>query len=181
MRNSITNTLPTLALACATLFATSCAEVEADVPEAQVTQKAVTFQGTGWSNGHGEASTMQFFTLSSTNLAWMKDLNSKVYVTEIDLAAVAGVQDLNFIHYAHVSISDASAKVPPVEIATYMRPDNMAPTAVLKVKTAYPIDISKVWTAKKMLVGVAVAGDLPEKSWSVDVTLHLSGKISYKL
>jgi hypothetical protein len=69
----------------------------------------------------------------------------------------------------------------PVVIVDYVRPDNMAPTSVLTAKTPYPIDVSKVWTAKKVLVTVTVAGDLPHKPWTVDVILHLSGKISYKL
>jgi hypothetical protein len=52
---------------------------------------------------------------------------------------------------------------------------------VLSAKTPYPIDISHVWSAKRLLVTVSLAGQLPDRGWSVDITLHLSGKISYKL
>ena len=180
MRSPINIALLTLALSASA----ACAQVEADVPEAQVTQKGVSFHGTGWSGGgwHDEASVTQSFTLSSANLSWVKDLNSKIYVTEIDLEAASGVQDLSFIHYAHITIANADSKMSvPITIVDYVRPDNMAPSSKLTAKTPYPIDISRVWTAKKLLVTISVAGDLPEKSWSVDVIIHLSGKISYKL
>lgn len=185
MKNPLTNALLKLALACATVAGASCAQVEADVPEAQITKKGVSFHGTGWGGGggrHDEVSATQTFTLSSENLSWVKDLNSKIYVTEIDLSAVSGVTDLNFIHYAHVSIADAdSRKSAPITIVDYARPDNMAPSTMLVAKAPYPVDISTVWTAKKILVTISLAGDLPDKSWSVDVILHLAGKISYKL
>lgn len=161
--------------------AVSCAQVEADVPEAQVTQKGVAFYGVGKGDWHGEVSATQSFTLSSDNLSWVKDLNSKIYLTQIDLRATGSVQDLSFIHYAHITMSDADKMAMPVELADYVRPDNQAATSLLTAKTPSPIDISKIWTAEKLLVTVTLAGDLPDKSWSVDVILHLSGKISYKL
>ena len=179
-----THTIETLLVAMAIgAVAASCAQVEADVPEAKVTQKGVSFHGAGWGGGgwSGEVSTTQSFTLDSDNLSWVKDLNSKIYLTQIDLTANSGTQDLSFIHYAHVTMSDGDRKAMPVELVDYVRPDHQAPTAVLIAKTAYPVDVSKLWTVKKLVVTVTVAGDLPEKSWSVDVTLHLSGQISYKL
>jgi hypothetical protein len=161
--------------------AAGCAEVEAEVPEAQVTQKGVSFRGGGWGGHRDEVSATQTFELSATNLSWVKDLNSKVYLTQIDFRAASGVQDLGFIHFAHVSMSDGERRSKPVELVNYVRPDGQPATATIAAKTPYPVDISKVWTADKLLVTVSVAGDLPDKSWSVDVTLHLSGSISYKL
>jgi len=161
--------------------AVSCAQVEADIPEAQVTQKGVAFRGASSGGWHGEVSATQSFTLTSDNLSWVKDLNSKLYLTQIHLQAASGVQDLSFIHYAHITMSDADKKAMPVELVDYVRPDHQAPTALLTAQTPYPIDISKIWTVKKLVVTVTLAGDLPDKDWSVDVILHLSGKISYKL
>jgi hypothetical protein len=166
-----------LAVLCA-----SCAQVEADVPEAQVTQKGVAFHGTGgWGTWPGEVSALQSFVLSSDNLSWVKDLNSKIYVTQVDLRAASGVDDLSFIHYAHVTIADAENMWKPVEIVDYMRPDNQGPTPLLTAKTLHPVDVTEVWRAKKVVVSIALAGELPSKPWKADVTLHLSGKISYKL
>jgi len=161
--------------------AAGCAQVEAEVPEAQVTQKGVSFRGGGRGGYHDEVAATQTFELSSTNLSWVKDLNSKVYLTQIDFKAVKGTEDLSFIHFAHVVMSDGERRSMPVELVNYVRPDGQTATATITAKTPYPVDISKVWTAKRVLVTVSVAGELPDNSWSVDVTLHLSGSISYKL
>jgi len=159
----------------------SCAEVEAEVPEAQVTQKNVSFHGIdGWGGWDGEVSATRTFALSADNLSWVKDLNSKVYLTQIDLRAVGGTKDLSFIHYAH-AVMAGDHKTAPVEIASYVRPDDHKEIPVLSAKTPYPVDISRVWEADKVLVTISVAGRLPERGWSVDVTLYLSGKMSYKL
>jgi len=158
-----------------------CAEVEADVPEAQVTQKGISFKGSDSGGWHDEVSGTQTFELSSENLSWLKDLNSKVYLMQIDLAATSGVQDLSFIHYAHVTMSTDDKNAMSVVLADYVRPDNQTATATISAKTPYPVDISNLWQAKKVLVTVSVAGNLPDKDWTVSVTLHLSGKITYKL
>lgn len=174
-----------IALLTATLVALTagCAQVEAEVPSAEVTQKNLGFQGTGMagSGWSGEVSATQTFVLSADNLDWIKELNSKVYLTQIDLAATRGVTNLDFIHFARVTMADADGKEMPVELVNYARAPEAPSSVHLSAKTPYPIDISKLWTAKQLVVTVSVAGALPEVGWSVDVTLHLSGKISYKL
>lgn len=183
MSRSIPQNVIQLLTAALLALSAGCAQVEAEVPSAEVTQKNLVFQGsgmagTGW---NGEVAATQTFVLSADNLDWIKDLNSKVYLTQIDLAATRGVENLDFIHFARVTMADADGKELPVELVNYARANEAPSSAHLSAKTPYPIDISKVWTAKKLLVTVSVAGTLPEVGWSVDVTLHLSGKISYKL
>lgn len=175
---TMTITLPLLAaLACA-----ACAQMEAEVPEAQVTQRNLSFQGMGQAGSMaGEVSTMQSFTLDGANLSWVKDLNSKVYLNQVDFRATSGIEDLSFIHYAHVTMSDSENMGMPVVVLDYARPEGQLPTLLLTAKTLYPVDISQVWKAKRILVTVALAGTLPEKPWTADTTLYLSGKISYKL
>jgi hypothetical protein len=158
-----------------------CAQVEAEVPAAQVTQKGVAFYGMDSGAWSGEVSGTQSFTLSSDNLSWVKDLNSKVYLTEIDLRATSGVMDLGFVHFAHVTMADADQAGQTVELVEYTRPEAYTPSPLLVAPTPYPIDLSLIWTAKRILVTLTVAGVLPEAAWTVDVTLHLSGTISYKL
>lgn len=176
-----TRTTNRLFLLAAVLCA-SCAEVEAEVPAARVTQKNLSFQGAGqWGSLPGDVSAEQSFTLSGDNLSWVKDLNSEVYVTQVDFRATGGVEDLSFIRYAHVTMADAENQWTPVVVLDYMRPDDQAPTAVLTAKTLYPVDVSNVWKGEKVLVSIALAGTLPDKAWTADVTLHLSGKITYKL
>jgi hypothetical protein len=162
--------------------AVSCAKVEADVPQAEVTQRAIAFQGLPGGSQLGEVSVTQSFTLTSDDLSWAKDLNSEVYAYEVELKAVGAVQDLSFIHYAHITMADGSdgATTSPVEIVNYERPENASPSPVIDAKTLYPINVSEVWAAKKVVITMVLAGVFPEVAWSADVTVHMSGKISYK-
>jgi hypothetical protein len=177
-----TRTLLKVALAFASSAAASCAKVEADVPQAEVTQKAVKFQGLPGGGQLGEVSITQSFTLTADDLSWAKNLNSEVYATEFELKAVGAVQDLSFIHYARITMSDGTdgATTPAVEIVNYERPASAVASPVLDAPTSYPINVSKVWAAKKVVITMQLAGVFPEDAWAVDVTLHMSGKISYK-
>jgi len=184
MRTTTTkNSLPLMvALACTAAAAASCAQVEADVPDAQVTQKSVSFQGMPGASQIGEVSTTQSFTLSGDKLSWASDLNSEIYAHAVEFKAVGAVQDLSFIHYARITMSGGStgSANPPVEIIDYQRPDNYTPTSDLTVPTLSPIDVTKVWAAGDVVITMQLAGVFPEQNWSADVTLHLGGKISYK-
>ena len=178
MRTTTTTALM-LALSCATV---ACARVEAEVPEAEVTQKAVSFQAVPGGSALGEVSITQSFTISADDLSWAKDLNSEVYATAVEIKLLGDVKDLSFIHYARVLMSDGAAdsSTAPVEVISYQRPDGMAPTDDLLVKTNYPIDVTKVWASKKITITLQLAGVLPEQAWSADITLHMGGKMSYK-
>jgi len=181
MRTTTTKTSLVVALTFAAAAA-SCAKVEADIPQAQVTQKSVNFQGFPGSKQIGEVSVTQSFTLTSADLSWAKELNSEVYATEFELKAVGAVQDLSFIHYAHITMSDGTngATASAVEIVNYERPANAAPSPVIDAPTSYPINVSHVWAAEKVVITMVLAGVFPEDAWSADVTLHMSGKMSYK-
>jgi hypothetical protein len=182
MRTTTTTTSLMLALASLAATAASCASVEADVPEITVTQKSVGFQGipAGWSSG--ETSMTQTFVLSSDDLSWAKDLNAEVYASEVEIKALGEMQDLGFIHYARITMSDGATNstTPAVEIVNYERPESATSSPVIRAKTAYPIDVTKVWAAKKVVITMQLGGVFPDHDWSADVTLHMSGKISYK-
>ena len=182
MRTTTTRIPLVMALTFAAAAAASCAKVEADVPQAEVTQKSVDFRGVPGSSQLGEVSITQSFTLTSDDLSWAKDLNSEVYAYEVELKAVGPIQDLSFIHYAHITMADGTdgATTPPVEIVNYERPANAVVSPVIEAKTLFPINVSQVWAAKKVVITMVLAGVFPEEAWAADVTLHMSGKISYK-
>jgi hypothetical protein len=183
MRKTTTR-IPLIAIVTfAAAAAASCVRVEADVPEAEVTQKAVSFEGINRVNQVDEVSTTQTFTLSADDLSWAENLNAEVYAKEIELRAIGKFQDLSFIHYARVTMSDGTADstTPAVEIINYERPADTTAIPVIDVKTSVPIDVTKVWSAKKVVITMEIAGTLPQESWAADVTLHLSGKITYKM
>jgi len=152
------------------------------VQEAEVTRKAVNFQGISGGGQLGEVSTTQNFTLTADDLSWAQNLNSDVCAYEVEFKAVGEIQDLSFIHYARVTMSDGTedATTPAVELVNYERPANALASSVVDAKTTYPIDVTQVWAAKKVVITMNLVGVFPEQTWSADVTLHMSGKISYK-
>jgi hypothetical protein len=172
-----------LILGCLTAAAASCAQVEADVPEAAVTKKAVNFQGIPGGSQLGEVSTTQSFTLTSDDLSWAKDMNAEVYALEVKFQAVGTVTDLSFIHNARVIMSDGAtdSTTPPAEIINYERTGTPMASSELSVKTSYPVDVTKLWSSKTILITMQLVGVFPEHTWNADVTLNIGGKISYKL
>jgi hypothetical protein len=184
MRSQSTHRIPlTMLMSLVGATAASCAQVEAEIPEARVTQKAVSFAGVPGGQAIGEVSISHSFTVTSEDLSWAANLNAEVYAYEVEIKATSGVADLGFIHYAIVTISDGAAgsTMPPVEVVNYERPDNYTPSPVLDVKTTQAVNVTDIWAKKKVVVTMQLAGVFPEQDWTADVTLHLSGKISYKL
>jgi hypothetical protein len=184
MRTHCTNRIAeAMILALATATIASCARLEADIPEAKVTQKSVAFQGVPGAAQLGEVSITQSFIVNAEDLSWAKDMNAEVYAYEVELTAASGIQDFAFLHYARITLSDAApdSTTPAVEVINYARPDNYTPAPVLDVKTTQPVNVTSIWTLKKIVVTMQLAGIFPEQAWSADVTFHLSGKVSYKL
>jgi hypothetical protein len=105
-----------------------------------------------------------------------------VYAYEVELKGVGDTQDLSFIHYAHISMSDGAkdSTTPPVEIVDYQRPANYVASPIINAPTLSPINVSSVWKSDQVVITLVLAGIFPEQGWQADVTLHLSGKVSYK-
>jgi len=184
MRKTTTrHSFPLMMTVAFSVAAAACAQVEAEVTDAQVTQKAVTFHGIPGGQKLGETSTSQSFTLTGDKLSWAKSLSSEVYLHEVQMEPVGNLHDLNFIHYARIIMSDGngSSDIPTVELINYQRPDGAASTSDLAVETLQPVNVTKVWAAGKVVVTMQLAGVFPEENWAADVTLHLAGKMSYKL
>lgn len=177
-----TNISLTGLVALFSLAAASCVQVDAEIPDTKVTQKAVSFQGVPGAQAAGEVSITQSFTVNSDDLSWTKDLNADVYAYEVELTATSGVSDLSFIRLARITMaSGEDPSIAPIEVVNYTRPASYTPSAVLDVPTTQPINVTTVWSAKQLVFTLNLTGIFPEQDWTADVTLHLSGKLSYKL
>ena len=160
--------------------AASCAKIDAQIPDTKVTQKSVTFAGVPGGQAGGEVSIKQTFTMNSDQLSWAKDINSDVYADEVELKAVSGVQDLSFIHFARITMSNGEdPSIPAVEVINYQRSDNFTPSPILDVMATTPVNVSSVWAAKKVVFTLYLVGIFPEQEWAADMTLHMSGNLSY--
>jgi hypothetical protein len=152
---------------------------EADIPEVDVTQHGVTVPGVPGATWSGDVSVISSFTFSSSNTAWAKRMNSEILLHRVTVTAAAGVPNLDFIKFAHLTMADAANSEATTDILSYDRPDEAPSSSQIEVATPKPIDITLLWTAEQTLIGLAMAGQLPEEDWTVDVSLKLTGKITY--
>jgi hypothetical protein len=160
-----------------------CVQVQADIPDVEVTQHGILFDGVPFGSMLGEVSTTRTFTLSGDTLSFAKDLNSEVYAMEVSLTPIAPLQDLSFIHSARVTMSSSTGTtaLTPAEIINYEREGAPVSTAELTVQTLYPVDVTDLWAADKTVITLTISGVLPETAWGADLTLRLGGKIEYKM
>jgi hypothetical protein len=161
----------------------ACVEVQANVPNVEITQHGVMFQGVPGAKQFGEVSVTHTFTLSGDQLSFTKDMNSQVYAMEVILRPTGSMQNLDFIRTARVLMSSPTkgGVQPATEIINYERANDQVSQPILSVKTLVPIDITELWAAEKTDITLTISGVLPEADWSVDVALRLGGKIEYKL
>jgi hypothetical protein len=61
------------------------------------------------------------------------------------------------------------------------RTDELPSSSDIEVTMPTPIDITRLWSADQVVIELQAAGRLPAQDWTVDVTLHLSGKITGQL
>jgi hypothetical protein len=152
--------------------------LEADLPEVQVTQRALKIGGVPGAAQLGDVSVTGSYTLSSCNTASVKRMGSDVLVRQVKIAASDDQTNLDFIEFANVTVADPASPDGTTTIMSYDR-SQAASTAVIDVNIPAPIDITALWSADKTVVGLQMAGQLPEQDWTVDVTITLSGKIKY--
>ncbi len=154
--------------------------VEADIPDVEITQRGVRFDGFPLGDRLGVLSTSRSFELSSSNTAWAKELNSEVRAMSVSVRAASGVSDLDFVKYAGVNMSDAAESAAPVQVMAYERADDAPSSSIIEVTMTEPVDVTALWTSTGARLEVQVAGELPTQSWTADITLRLSGKINYE-
>ncbi|MGB8297826.1 MAG: hypothetical protein WCG85_20585 [Polyangia bacterium] len=172
-------TLPIIS-ALATL-ASSCAfSVDANIPDVEITQRGLKVPGVPQSNLVGDVSVSSSFTYSSSNTAWAKSMNSRVYVRQVEITASSGLTSLDFIKGVHLTMADSQNSENSAEILSYDRSDGAPSSSVIDVSMPNPIDITLLWSAAATVIELQMAGRLPEQDWSVDVTMKLDGEITYK-
>jgi hypothetical protein len=166
--------------ALATMAGACTLSIEANMPEVEVTQHGVKMQGVPKANLLGDVSVTTSFTFSSSNTAWAKRMNSEVFLHQVSVAATGGLPNLDFVKVAHLTMADSTSSEKTTEIASYDRDENAQSSSAIEVSTPAPIDITSVWSADNTVIELQMAGRVPEQNWTVDVTLKIAGKITYK-
>jgi hypothetical protein len=152
---------------------------DADLPEVEITQRGVKMPAAPASPSGGDISIPATFTLSSSDAAWAKRMNSAVQIHHLTIAPGGTLPSLDFIASAHVTVAPSSSLGNATTILDYERAADAPAGSAIQVDMPAPIDITAAWTADTTAVELDVAGQLPTQDWTIDVTLELSGKIKY--
>jgi len=180
-RGSLALVLPLWALAVASAGATGCMfSVEAEIPDVEVTRKGLAFSGVPIGGALGDVSMTQSFSQEHDALDLPEGLTSEVKALEVSLTAREGISDFSFVHYLRLTMSDDGNSAHAVELINYERDDAAAPSPVLKMIAANPVNALEKWKTKSALFTIDVAGTLPEHDWVADITVRFGGKISYQ-
>jgi hypothetical protein len=162
------------------LFGACSPSFEADLPEVEVTQRGVKVQAVPETMAGREAAVPGTFTLSSSDVAWGKRMNTAVQIHQVTIAPGGTLSSLEFITSAHVTVAASLTPENPTTILDYDRATDAGASSAIQVDIPAPIDITTAWIADKTVIDFQVAGQLPTQDWTVDVTMRLSGKITYK-
>jgi hypothetical protein len=157
-----------------------CVSVDADIPNVEVTQKDLTFTGVPIGTALGDVSMTRSFSQEHDELDLPEGLTSEIKALEVSLTAKQGVHDFGFVRFLRLTMSDASDNSNAVELINYERDPAAAPSNVLKMIAANPVNALEKWKTKSALFTIDVAGTLPDNDWVADVTIRFGGKIHYQ-
>jgi|tagenome__1003787_1003787.scaffolds.fasta_scaffold20192575_1 hypothetical protein len=161
------------------LLAEGCGvSVEADAPEVTVTQRDLAFDGVPLAALVGPVSVSRKFSQKHKKLDLPSGLDSEVKALGVTLTAKTGIKDFGFLHALRISMSDDVHT--PVQLVEYEQPAGGAPSSVLEMKSANPVNTLEQWKTDSATFTVEVAGTLPTDAWTVDLTLHFGGSFTYK-
>ena len=153
---------------------------EADVPDVTVTQHDLSFTGIPMAGRLGDVATELSFTQDKPALDLPKGLDTSVKAVQVDLIAKGGISSFDFIRSLRVSMIPTSGTDLGVELLSYERADGVAVGSTLSIPSKNPINILDQWKASSAQFTIQIAGTLPEQDWSLDMSVHFSGKFSYK-
>jgi hypothetical protein len=178
-RGPLTLALPLFALAM-TGGAGCMVSVEAEIPDVEITQKGLAFTGVPLGGALGDVSMTQSFSQQHDALELPEGLTSEVKALEVSLTARQGISDFSFVHYLRLTMSDDGNNANAVELINYERDGSAAPSPVLTMIAANPVNALEKWKTKSALFTIDVAGTLPEHDWVADITVRFGGKIRYQ-
>jgi len=152
--------------------------VEADIPDVQVTQRGVVFQGVPGASLAGDMSMAKSYTQDHDKIDFPDGIDSEVKTLSVSLRGTSGVDDLSFIHYLRITMAPDDGS-PGVELGTYEPAPGATVGQEIHLTTLNPINVFAAWNTSKAKFTLEVVGQLPEHDWAGDVTAHFSGKIKY--
>ena len=151
--------------------------VEADLPQVEVTQRDLAFDGVPVTGLIGDVSMTRSFSQEHKTLEAPKGLDSEVKALSVTLTAKTGIQDFGFIHNLRITMSDDVHD--PIELLAYQQDPHAKPGNVLSMASANPVDTLDQWKTNSATFTVEVAGALPANDWTVDLSIDFAGTVKY--
>ena len=175
--------------------------VEADIPDIQVTQRGLAFEGVPVAGIDGSVSVT--YTQPHGKLDLPEELDSEVKTLSVAIRAAGGVDDLSFIRHIRITMAPGSCGGAPIELGTYDAPtaasnkgngkgcgngngkseatnSSTGPGKDITLTTLNPANVLDAWKTESALFTLEIAGTLPTTSWSADVIIHFAGSAKYK-
>jgi hypothetical protein len=167
------------AVALSSLSMSACmVEVQATVPEVEVTQHDLTFEGVPLAADLGDLSLSKSFSQKHQRLDLPSGLDTEVKALGVTLTAKSGIENFDFIKALQVTMSDDVHE--PITLIDYARVDGAPSTNVLTLQSANPVNTLDQWKTDSATFTIAVAGALPAQDWKVDLAVRFAGKVTYK-
>jgi hypothetical protein len=154
--------------------------VEADVPDIEVTQHDVNFTGIPLAGRIGDVATELTFTQDKPSLGLPKEIDTSVKAVQVELTARTGITSFDFLRSLRVTMAPNDGSSAPVELINYERVGVGSVGGTLSIPSQNPVNILDQWKTDSAKFTVALSGTLPEQDWSVDLSVHFAGKLSYK-
>jgi hypothetical protein len=151
--------------------------VEADVPDVEVTQHDLAFDGVPLSSLIGDVSLSRNFSQKHKKLDLPAGLDSQVKALSVSLIAKNGIKDFGFIHNLRMTMSDDVHQ--PVQLIDYQQTPGAPPSGILTMQSANPVNTLEQWKTESATFTVEVAGRLPEQAWTIDLSIHFGGSFKY--
>jgi hypothetical protein len=178
------NTFALVALTASTLAlatgAAGCISVDAEVPDVEVTQKDLSFDGVAIGSALGDVSMTRTFSQEHDALDLPAGLNPEVKALAVSLTAKSGIKDFGFVRFLRMTMSDTSDNSNALELINYERNDAAPASNVLQMTAANPVNALEKWKTKSALFTIEVAGTLPDNDWTADITIHFAGNLHYQ-
>jgi hypothetical protein len=152
-------------------------QIEADVPEVEVTQHDLKFDGVPLAASLGDVSMSKSFSQKHQRLELPSGLDTEVKALGVTLTAKSGIENFDFLKVLRLTMSDDVHE--PVELINYQRPEGAPSTNVLTMESKNPVNTLEQWKTDSATFTVDVAGGLPSNDWKVDLAVRFAGKIKY--
>lgn len=168
------------AAGCLCALGTAACSASADIPEVQVTQSDIAFDGVPLIPGVTDVSTTLETTFDHPQGLGLPDaLDPKLYPISANVTARGDMKDLSFLEGLSLTLASHADGAPdPRKMATYDRKGSGSVGKVIQLVTDNDTNVLDYWDTKKAYYDVKIWGVLPQDAWAIDVTVSFSGELS---